>query len=193
MNDNLFVEALFKRWIYIIKVNNMSSKTKSTGRYELFKSTKGNDILHLKRIGWNALVEGQKGEIIVHSDSNHQKERNLQEGVYYYIADFEGDPDFNDVPHLFLEKGEKFKEYILPNGLPASKDTQKKIITSKSLISKAKLASRLKNEGKAQRGEGDKLFAKTKKELDRIAREKKVAGRSKMNKDELVSQLEKII
>lgn len=141
----------------------MSSKTKSTGRYELFKSTKGNDILHLKRIGWYALVEGQKGEIIVHSDSNHQKEWNLQEGVYYYIADFEGDPDFNDVPHLFLEKGEKFKEYILPNGLPASKDTQKKIITSKSLISKAKLASRLKNEGKAQRGEGISCLLKPKR------------------------------
>src|SRR5690554_5100281 len=180
MNDNLFVEALFKRWIYIIKVNNMSSKTKSTGRYELFKSTKGNDILHLKRIGWYALVEGQKGEIIVHSDSNHQKERNLQEGVYYYIADFEGDPDFNDVPHLFLEKGEKFKEYILPNGLPASKDKQKKIITSKRLVSKEKVESHLKGKEAIQKEVKEGLSSKTKKELDAIAKKKEVRGRSKM-------------
>lgn len=168
----------------------MSTKTKRTGKYELFKSTKGNDLLHLKRKGWYALIEGQKGEMIVQSDSDHQKQRTLQEGIYY-IAEFEDDPEFNDVPHLFLEKGEKFKEYILPNGLPTSRDKQKKIIRSKRLVSKKKVETHLKSKKKAQEDEAGNLSKKTKKELYRIAKEKDISGRSKMNKAELVSQLQK--
>lgn len=168
----------------------MSSKINSTGKYELFRSTKSNDILHLKGKGWYALVKGQKGEMIVKSDSDHEKQRTLQEGSYYF-ASFNEDPEFNDIPHLFLEKGEKYKEYILPNGLPTAKDKQKKIVSAKSLISKKKLESHLKSRN-TQRG-GDKLSAKTKKELDSIAREKGVSGRSKMNKAELVSRLKEAV
>lgn len=165
----------------------MSSKINSIGKYELFKTTEGNDILHLKRKGWYALVEGQKGEIIVHSDDDHQKQRTLQEGGYY-MANFEDDPDFNDVPHLFLEKGEKFKEYILPNGLPTAKDKQKKIVQTKGLVSKEKVMSHIKGEGKVEKENG--LSSKTKKELEAIAKEKAVPGRSKMNKAELVKHLQ---
>lgn len=169
----------------------MSSEIKNTGQYELFKTTEGNDILHLKRKGWYALVEGQKGEIIVHSDSKHQQQRTLQEGKYY-MADFKNDPDFNDVPHLFLEKGEKFKEYILPNGLPTSKDKQKKIITSKRLVSKEKVESHLKGKEAIHKEVKEGLSSKTKKELDAIAKKKEVRGRSKMNKAELIKQLQKV-
>lgn len=169
----------------------MSNKIYKEGEYELFETTEGHQILHLNKKDWYALVEGQQGQIIVYSDDDHQKDHTLQEGHFYW-ADFEDDPEFKDVPHLFLEEGKKYKEYILPNGLPTAEDKQKKVIKTKERLSKEKVKSHLKSKGgnknqSRQKKEG--IAAKTKSALKEMAKEKGIPGRSKMNKAELIKHL----
>lgn len=84
----------------------MPVKVKQQGQYELFETSHKHRILVLDDKQWYAAVEGQQGDILVHSDSDHERSRTLQKGVFY-IIDFKDDPKFNDVPHLFLEKGGK--------------------------------------------------------------------------------------
>lgn len=169
----------------------MNNEIKEEGHYELFKTTKGHQILHLNKNDWYALVEGQQGQIIVYSDEDHQKEETLEKGTFYVI-DFERDEKFRDIPHLFLGKDEKFKEYILPNGLPTAKDKQKKIVETKEWVSKEKVEVHLKGKPESKSKNlprGKELASKTKAELQEIAKEKGITGRSKMNKSDLVKHL----
>ena len=105
----------------------MSVKVEDKGHYEHFETTNGNHILVLNDERWFAWVEGQQGEILVHTDSDHEKDHTVQDGEFY-LVDFEDDPNYQDNPHLFLQKGDHFEEAILPNGLPTEQDKQKKIV-----------------------------------------------------------------
>jgi hypothetical protein len=96
---------------------------------------------------WLAWVEGQQGEILVHSDSDHQKDHTIQEGQFY-VAEFEDDPKFqNNQPHLFLQEGDRFRELIVPNGLPTEHDHQKKVIATDDTVSKDELTQHLQHRG----------------------------------------------
>ncbi len=121
----------------------MSVNVEGKGRYELFETTHGHRILVLSDKQWFAWVEGQKGEILVLSDSDHEKDHTIQEGDFY-LADFQDDPKFqNNQPHLFLQKGDEFKELIVPNGLPTENDSQKKVVSTDDAISKDELMEHL--------------------------------------------------
>ncbi len=120
----------------------MSVDVKEKGDYELFETTNGHRILILNDERWFAWVEGQKGEILVLSDSDHQKERTIQEGEFY-LADFKGDPKFQDNPHLFLQKGDRFQELIVPNCLPTEHDNQKKVVSTDDTVGKDELTDHL--------------------------------------------------
>jgi len=111
----------------------MSIKVEDTGQYELCETTNGNRILVLNDELWFAWVEGQQGEILVHTDSDHEKDHTIQEGQFY-LADFEDDPKYQDNPHLFLQKEDRFEEAILPNGLPTEQDKQKKIVATDETV-----------------------------------------------------------
>jgi hypothetical protein len=111
----------------------MKGELKKEGEYELFKTSRGHQILHLQNQGYYALVKGQKGDIIVKSDSDHEKDKTLSKGKFYY-ADFEGDEEFQDTPHVFMEDGEEFREIILPEGFPKDKDYQKKLVRTDEKI-----------------------------------------------------------
>lgn len=108
------------------------------GSYEIFETTKDHQILALNDEEWYAMIEGEKGEVIVHSDSDHEKKKSLQQGKFYFV-DFEDDPDFRDVPHLLLQQGDEYQEYILPNGLPTKNDHQKKLIRSDKKVPEGKI------------------------------------------------------
>lgn len=171
----------------------MRGTVKKNGNYELFETTKGHQILTLDEKEWYALVEGQKGDIIVHSDSDHEKKKTLQKGEFY-LADFKDDPEFRDMPHLFMEKGNQFTELILPNGLPTKSDHQRKLVRTDEKIPKSKIREHI--EGKGNKGsekqyerEPEGLRAKTKEELYNKAKKEDVKGRSKMNKEELAQHL----
>lgn len=172
----------------------MRGKVKKQGKYELFETTKGHQILTLNENEWYALVEGQQGDIIVHSDSEHEKKRTIQKGEFY-LADFEDDPEFKDMPHLFMEKGKKFAELILPNGLPTKSNYQKKLVRTDEKIAKGKIREHIHGKGdrggeKQYKGEPERLREKTREELYDRAKRKGIEGRSRMNKEELVQHLQ---
>jgi hypothetical protein len=120
----------------------VSVKVEDKGNYELFETTRGHRILALNGQRWFALVEGQRGEILVHSDSDHEKDHTIQEGEFY-LANFEDNPKFQDNPHLFLQKGDEFQELIVPNGLPTEQDHQKKVVGTDETVSKDELTDHL--------------------------------------------------
>ncbi|MDQ3965213.1 MAG: hypothetical protein M3246_01980 [Actinomycetota bacterium] len=120
----------------------MTVKINDKGDYELFETTRGHRILVLNGERWFAWVEGQQGEILVHTDSDHEKDHTIQEGEFY-LADFEDDPNYRDMPHLFLQKEDRFEELILPNGLPTEQDKQKKIVSTDETVPQDELTSHL--------------------------------------------------
>lgn len=173
----------------------MRGKLEKQGHYELFKTTKGHQILNLNNKNWFAVVKGQKGDMLIGSDSDHQKEKTIKEGRFY-LADFDNDPEFRDIPHLFLEEGKKYREWLLPNDSPTEKDYQKKLIKTNSLVSKEKVEQHVKGKGakgseKQYEGRPESLRSKSKTELYEVAKKEQIPGRSKMNKTQLAEKLQK--
>ncbi len=123
----------------------MSANVRAKGNYELFETTHGHRILVLNDKQWYAWVEGQKGEILFLSDSDHEKGHTVQEGEFY-LAEFEDDPEFrNNQPHLFLQKGNGFQELIVPNGLPTENDNQKRVVSTDETVAKDDLKDHLED------------------------------------------------
>lgn len=124
----------------------MTATVQRHGRYTLFETPQQNRILVLGDDLWFAWVGGEQGEILVQSDADHERDRIVQDGDYY-LVDFEQDGSFTDVPHLFLEASSGFQEIILPNGLPTSDDTQKRVVTTAKTITRAELERYLASAG----------------------------------------------
>jgi hypothetical protein len=120
----------------------MTATVQRRGRYALFATPRQNRILVLGKDQWFAWVGGQQGDILVRSNEEHERDRTIQEGEFY-LVDFEGDPDFTDVPHLFLERNGEFVEVILPNGLPTDDDAQKRVVGTEKTIDSAALKRHL--------------------------------------------------
>ena len=117
---------------------------RAQGYYELFETTHQHRILVLDHKRWFAWVEGQQGEILVRSDADHQKDHTIQKGQFY-LVDFEHDPTYKDMPHLFLQKGDRYEEVMLPNGLPTEQDHQKKLVKTDNTLAQDELAEYLKH------------------------------------------------
>lgn len=124
----------------------MRGKLEKGGHYELFLTTTGHRILNLNNKSWFVIVEGQEGEILVRSDADHEKDKTVKEGRFY-LSSNNDNPEFNDMPHLLLEEGKKFRKWILPDDGPVGQDYQKKPAKTE------RLALRNKTEGHiAQKG-----------------------------------------
>lgn len=172
----------------------MKGNLENEGNYELFSTTKGHQILNLNDKYFFAIIEGQKGEMMIATNSDHEKDKSLKKGKFY-LARFDDDPEFNDLPHLFLQEGDKYREWILPNDKPSEKDYQKKLVRTGNMVSKSKVEEHIKgrNTGKVKSERGDKdseLGSKSKDELMKIARDKNLRGRSKMNKNQLIKSIQ---
>jgi len=171
----------------------MRGKLEKEGRYDLFETTEGNQILNLNDKNYFAVVEGQRGDILVGTNADHQKKKTIKKGQFY-LANFNNDPEFSDIPHLFLQEGKKFREWILPNNYPTKNDYQKKLIRTSDLVSKSKVEEHVKGKGrkgteKQYQGKPEGLRAKSKKELYEMARKQDIPNRSKMKKEDLVKEL----
>lgn len=192
----------------------MQGNLEKRGQYELFETTKGHQILNLNDKEFYAVVEGQRGDILVRSDSDHEKKRTVKQGNFY-LADFDDDPEFNDIPHLFLqENNSQYREWILPRGTPSDKDYQKKLVRTDNKVGNDKVKYHTEGSGKKGRekkyegtekhaksrseasgkgessGDGrDTLAQKTKTELYNLAKRENISGRSNMDKDELINAL----
>lgn len=186
----------------------MQGNIHKRGQYELFETTKGHQILNLNDKEFYAVVEGQRGDILVRSDADHQKSKTIRKGRFY-LADFNNDPRFNDIPHLFLQENEhQYQEWILPQDVPSAGDHQKKLVRTDKKVSKAKIDHHTTGGGKKVRekqhhsatkqadghdaaagGKKNELNRKNKSELYALAKGKKIVGRSSMDKNELIDAL----
>lgn len=172
----------------------MRGELEKEGEYELFVTTKGHDILKMDDKNYYALIEGDQGDMMIKSDSDHKKDKTKAKGKYYF-ADFEDDPEFQDMEHLFLQDGEKFREMILPEGFPGEKDYQKKLVREDKKLSRDKVMEHVKSKGdkggeKQYEGKAEGLRDKTKEELYDLAQKHDIEGRSDMDKEELVKNLQ---
>ncbi len=125
----------------------MTASVQRHGRYQLFETPRQNRILVLNDDLWYAWVEGQQGELLVRSDSDHESRGVIREGEFY-LVDFTDDPGFTDVPHLFLERDGGFQEVILPNGLPTDDDNQKRVVGTDKSIPREDLEQALGTDGR---------------------------------------------
>lgn len=112
----------------------MKGKLAKKGTYEIFVTTNNHQILALNEQNWYAIVEGKQGDILVLTDSDHEKNKTVMQGDFFLVH-FKNDPEFNDVPHLFLQDEKHYREFILPNGLPTKSDHQKKLIRTDAKLS----------------------------------------------------------
>ena len=76
------------------------------------------------------------------STPGHPTARPRQRGRFY-LVDFKDDPEFRDMPHLFLQKGSRYRELLLPNGLPTRRDPQKRLVVTRKTVPEKKLAQHL--------------------------------------------------
>lgn len=175
----------------------MHGKLKKEGDYELFMTTKGHEILTLDKKEWYAVVETNQGHILVKSDENHEKSKTIDKGLYY-LAAFNDDPEFKDMPHLFLKDTKtKYKDFVLPQGLPTNGNKRKKVIVTDDKVKSETVEYHVKGPGdkgsekKYQESSSKKhsLSDLTKGELYEEAKKKQIPGRSKMSKKELLEHL----
>jgi hypothetical protein len=124
----------------------MAVKVKALGRYELFEDEHRHRFLVLDGERWYVWIEGQKSPIIVRTRPGHSKKRVIQRGKFFYV-DFEDDPKFSDMPHLFLQKGQRYLEFLLPNGLPDDRDPQKRFVVTRKTLAREALEDYLKQAG----------------------------------------------
>jgi hypothetical protein len=175
----------------------MKGKVIKEGTYEIFRTTKEHEILVLNEKEYYALVKGQKSLIIVKSDSDHKKDKTLKSGTFFYV-DFKNDPEFNDIPHLFLEENKMYEEFILPNGFPDKNNTSKRLVIPEEKIPEIKFTKYIKQTTSNRKkdrspisGKYKELESKTKDELYEMAKKQNIKNRSRMSKQELIENLKK--
>lgn len=108
----------------------MSTTRSKTGKFKLLRTANGNRILRLKGglKGWYAWVQGNRGDLLVITDGNHDFDVAERKGKFAY-AEFQDDPTFQDQPHLFLRKPNgRYDHLVLPEGFPTHDDPQRKLI-----------------------------------------------------------------
>ena len=116
----------------------MSVNIMARGRYELREDEHRHRFLVLDGKRWYVWISGQRSPILVRSPRAHPASRPVQRGRYY-LVDFKDDPEFRDLPHLFLQKGERYQELLLPNGLPTARDPQKRLVVTHNLLPASKV------------------------------------------------------
>jgi hypothetical protein len=114
------------------------------GKYELFEDAHGHRFLVLDGNRWYAWIDAQRSPLLVRTDSDHEIERTLQRGRFL-LVNFRRDPKFKDMPHLFLQKGDEYQEYLLPSGLPSPRDPQVRFVVTRNSLPRKELEDYLKH------------------------------------------------
>src|SRR4051812_45915352 len=123
----------------------MGLKVKASGPYALVKDEHGHRFLVLDGRRWYAWIDGQRSPILVRSRPGHPNIRAVQRDRFY-LVDFRNDPKFRGMPHLFLEKGGRYREFLLPNGLPSERDPQKRFVLTRRTLPKKRLEAYLQQD-----------------------------------------------
>lgn len=118
----------------------MTYRITREGIYELYRLEHDqrvlaldNDHFSLER-GYFTISEGSQGELVKRRPGEMSDERLVRRGSYR-IVEFEEESEFQDIPYLFLEHGDKYDEIFLSEGLPGRMGERRRYIYSDHSIS----------------------------------------------------------
>jgi uncharacterized protein (DUF433 family) len=94
----------------------MTANVQRAGHYRLFSTAESMRVIELDGEQF-ALLQGQKGDLLIAADTHHDAAELLQRGQYQ-LVEFTDDDRFQGLPRLFLEWRGEYYEAILPRGLP---------------------------------------------------------------------------
>ncbi|KAF0095207.1 MAG: hypothetical protein E1N59_1253 [Puniceicoccaceae bacterium 5H] len=169
----------------------MSVNIRQQGDYELFETPHDHQILVLDHKQYFAWVRGQQGEILVGSDSDHNKDAACQKGRYYF-ADFEDEADFQDMPHLFLQDGRSYDSLVLPKGLPSSKGDRQRVIRNEKDVGKKSLERALQEANKGDARSTATSKQKSTRHGERSQDAEPFSNYDEMNADEVAERAQQL-
>lgn len=113
-------------------------KLLKSGVYKIVETKNGTILLLLDDRACFAWIQVKEiGDILVHSKAVHRSTNDLSGGKYR-LYDVKNETKLTDERHLELlvSKG-KWQGYLLPTGLPTSKEKRKRVIATKEQITNA--------------------------------------------------------
>lgn len=112
-------------------------KVLKEGSYELIETKQKTKILILDNTESYAWIHSKNiGEMLVSSNKSHVANSTLASGKYR-LYDISDEPTITDLIHLELLIGQgKWQGYLLPTGLPTTRDKRNRIIPTHECITK---------------------------------------------------------
>lgn len=121
----------------------MTFTIKKEGNYELFRTQDDQRIIAIDNrfyefVGlYFTIAEGEQGELRRRDPDSIEKSESFRKGTYK-LVEFSGDKHFQNIPYLFLERGDRYEEIYLPDGLPRSpRDHIRFVITDHTIAAES--------------------------------------------------------
>lgn len=127
----------------------MTYRISRDGIYELYRKGEervlalDDEQFSLER-GYFTISEGSQGEL-VKRDSTDVSDDHLVRRGSYRIVEFEEESEFQDIPYLFLEHGDRYDEVFLSEGLPGRVGERRRYIYTDHTIPVDELDAYLKS------------------------------------------------
>ena len=93
------------------------------GDYQILRTTEDRRVLvldgqsYVMHRAYFTIAEGSQGELEAVNEADVDSLEVLRQGTYKVVV-FCEDPQFQDIPYLFLEREGKYDELFIPRGLP---------------------------------------------------------------------------
>ncbi|WP_029037899.1 hypothetical protein [Salinimicrobium xinjiangense] len=119
----------------------MNKELKSKGKYELFTTPDGKEVINFDNESYYSFTKENGGEFIAPTESDSDKFSSKATGSYYF-AGAESEEDVSGT--LYLEDGSEFAKIDFPQGFPTKRDEpKKKIIRSDDRFNKEEVMKKL--------------------------------------------------
>lgn len=121
----------------------MNEELKSRGKYELFTTEDGKEVINFDNMAYYSFSEEDNEEYMTSTDPDPDKFSSKATGSYY----FKGAKNEEDLRStLYLEDGAEFRKFELPEGLPTKRnEPKKKVVRSKDRFEKEEVLKKIQN------------------------------------------------
>lgn len=121
----------------------MKEELKSEGKYELFTTPDGKEVINFDNEAYYSFTKDNDGEFVTSTGPDPDKFSSKSTGKYYFLgAKSEDDPN----GALYLEDGSEFRKIEFPEGWPTKRnEPKKKIIRSKERTKREEIEKKLKS------------------------------------------------
>ena len=121
----------------------MKEELKSEGKYELFTTPDGKEVVNFDNEAFYSFSEENGGDYISSTDPDPDKFSSKATGKYFYVgAKSDEDPKGT----LYLEDGPEFRKLEFPEGWPTKRnEPKKKIIRSGDRLKKEEILKKMES------------------------------------------------